>query len=1163
MVMKKIISTLLAVLMLAGSFALLTAAEDATDTFEPEYYTSYTKPTISYMNARVDFKDTDSIVTSQEILTARDKLATMECRVEKDGYRLYVDEYSGEIGVECIETGEILLSNPYNWNDVGDVSAENKLKLMSQLVVSYKSKTDNLEQEFFSADWSVGKAYNNGDALDDKSIEPSQIRVKNIKNGLRVEYTIGREQSKMLVPRRIEKSAFETKIKEPLRIALAAAVVDWAAQYEAEGKSPERAMRDAEADADILWGKVLNYYKPLDPESPDFVEDYYTQYPITKKMAIYVLQENLPEKEMARIEQIIKTYVPDYTFEELDADHQKVEYVDTNKNPPLFKMALEYTLDEQGLSVRLPANGIRYTESLYELLSVQILPFMGAVPSSQAGYTFFPDGSGTLFDYEQIAAGGATYSVTSQVYGQDFAYHTIEGAHKEPVRYPVFGIVSEKNSFVAIVEEGDAMMKLTASFELDGTQHNTVKMTVEPRPRDKYNIADAISVGANKMQEVVSPRKYTGSYKIRYVMLGAKAGETSYEASYVGMAKAYRNYLEKQGVLQKLTEEDVRENIPLYIETFGAMKTTERFLSVPFEVMTPLTTFADINTMYSDLSAEGVDNVNFILTGYTKGGMTSPTVPYRLKWDKAVEEGGMNFEELTAAAKEKGFGIFPDFDFAFVKQDVLFDGLSLRKHAVKTCDDRYSSKREYSATKQTYISYFELALSPAYFSHFYTKLTKNFLKYDPIGISVSTLGSYLNSDFDEDEPYNREDAKAFTVEAFAHFRENYSKVMTSGGNAYSWKYVDYITDIALDSSRYSASSASVPFLGIVLHGYVEFAGTPINMEGNINYAILKALESGAGLQFVLSYRNTENLKEDEILSKYYSIRYNIWKDDLVSLYSEVNGLLKGVQTSAIVEHYFLKNGERVPDNDELEADAKALIESIVKKEQQEKLQAEKDRNFRILSARNLLKGTGEDYEILKNLLLDSSNDQAKLDFAAANTAKQNFNTAENKAEALSALYSAVDTAMKTVNNYMTTYLDAKEGYEILREKGDYATELDTMEANLALLEGAYNRMEDAKTSLEAMADEAYDAYRAEFPNDETVGEYVYSAEKDESTADATEEVSKYASDANKIVYVKYENGTAFILNFNNYDVVVEDRNTGIAYTVEAYGYVYLKSKTNA
>ena len=103
------------------------------------------------------------------------------------------------------------------------------------------------------------------------------------------------------------------------------------------------------------------------------------------------------------------------------------------------------------------------------------------------------------------------------------------------------------------------------------------------------------------------------------------------------MAKAYRDYLVKNGTLTQLKPEEVEENIPVYIETFGAIETTKKFLSIPYKTNVALTSFADIKTMYEELSENGVDNINFILTGYAKGGLTNDTIPYKIKWDGAVK----------------------------------------------------------------------------------------------------------------------------------------------------------------------------------------------------------------------------------------------------------------------------------------------------------------------------------------------------------------------------------------------------------------------------------------------------------------------------------------------------------------------------------------------
>ena len=129
----------------------------------------------------------------------------------------------------------------------------------------------------------------------------------------------------------------------------------------------------------------------------------------------------------------------------------------------------------------------------------------------------------------------------------------------------------------------------------------------------------------------------------------------------------------------------------------------------------------------------------------------------------------------------------------------------------------------------------------------------------------------------------------------------------------------HLLDVSLDSSNFNYSSTSVPFVGATLHGYINFAGTPINMAGDIDLEFLKAIENGASLYFILSYQNTNLLKEDMILSKYYSVNYEIWKDEVIERYNELNEAIGDLQTALITGHQFII-AERIPTADELEQD---------------------------------------------------------------------------------------------------------------------------------------------------------------------------------------------------------------------------------------------------
>ena len=62
-------------------------------------------------------------------------------------------------------------------------------------------------------------------------------------------------------------------------------------------------------------------------------------------------------------------------------------------------------------------------------------------------------------------------------------------------------------------------------------------------------------------------------------------------------------------------------------------------------------------------------------------------------------------------------------------------------------------------------------------------------------------------------------------------------------------------------------------------------------------------------------------------------------------------------------------------------------------------------------------------------------------------------------------------------------------------------------------------------------------------------------EEEKEVVKAENDNGKYASDENKITYVEYENGVAFLLNFNNYAVRAEFN--GTIYTISAYDYLVI------
>ena len=399
--MKKLIAFLLAVCTIAGtmtSMLMVSGISVYADETKEEVVSSNNVDAWSYFTTKY----------ASDV----EKLHKMEKYIENDEFALYGLEKTGEVAVENKLTGQIMFSNPrdtymYSTKTADDKDAEEEkfVKLASQLYVKFKIISTDAEQTLYSY---TDSAMNN------------QIHMSAIKNGISVEYTLGRGDDRKLVPMNIEKSRYEENILNLI-----------------EDPNIKKRM-----------GPEGGMYSLKDPNNSSDAqkEGMYKAYPITKTgMAIYVCDEKISNYEINKIEGWIREWAPKYTFEQLEYDHELTKYVGSNKVLPVFKMALEYKLTSDGFTVRLPASSITFDEDYFRLESVTILPYMGAGSSQYEGFTLVPDGSGTLIAFEDVRGGNET-TVNGDMYGPDNSYHTFSESYTgkmEIWRYPVFGMVED------------------------------------------------------------------------------------------------------------------------------------------------------------------------------------------------------------------------------------------------------------------------------------------------------------------------------------------------------------------------------------------------------------------------------------------------------------------------------------------------------------------------------------------------------------------------------------------------------------------------------------------------------------------------------------------------------------------------------------------------
>ena len=903
--------------------------------------------------------------TAKEALE-RDASAGYLDYYKSGNFAIYVNRYTGVLYYVNTVTGQILTSNPTNHG----VSGATAKHLMSQIELDIFENADPT------------KPIDTMFSITDSSVR-GQITVTAIKNGLRVNYALGNTDNRYLIPVMMTSERFNEVLLKPfvrtIQSIWAANVNNGILDPEYDGFVYSYALNDDAKNEDGTYNisTVIQYIAAFLKNRMLIGEDSYALafdmftvlgcYTRDKKTGNYVLSPDLLSKSsdiLADRAEDFRGLLKDYDFETMFADEKDAGYVQPVSHIPVVRLAIEYTLNADGtLNVSLPANSIIFDESYFTLDYVKVLPYFGAgkryegKTTSYDGYLFYPDGSGMVLDFSDFRT--ETFSLTKNVYGIDSAYSELDesvDARGESITLPVYGMVNQvkissssdetvMNGFLAILEEGASMLKLTYATDANHA-FLSVYPTYTPYPKDVYDLSSTLSVSGLSEYTIVSDSRYTGSYNTRIVMLTDPALKDQaepaeyYEASYVGMANYYRQYLLNNGTITAM--QDLNANIPLYVETFGSMDIMGRFLTFPVTKSIPLTTFDDVQTMYAELSAEGVTNVNFRLSGFANGGMNA-TYPVKSRWERACG-GTRDFKKLleTASAQtgDNNFGIYPEFDFMYLNNQASFDGISMKGNVACMVDNRYASKKVASSLIDDFAGIFSFVITADVLSDLYEKFEKRYGKYNVSGISVSTLGSDLNSNFDKKNSVNREDSKDYVVSLLAEMSEDY-RVMLDGGNAYTLKYASNILNIATDSSHYRYSSYPVPFIGMILHGYVSYAGSPLNYAGNAQYDALRFIESGAAPYYILAYQesNIKKLKEDQNLSKYYGVSYTTWKSTVVETYKYINEAIGGLQDYQIVDHVVLVAERVLEEKEDLVnfetqkklffASAKAEIEAAV------------------------------------------------------------------------------------------------------------------------------------------------------------------------------------------------------------------------------------------
>lgn len=583
-----------------------------------------------------------------------------------------------------------------------------------------------------------------------------------------------------------------------------------------------------------------------------------------------------------------------YSKEEYDKDMEGIAVEESIG----FTIPLDYQLTEDGLTVSIETSEI-VERGGAKLYCITLLKHFGAANLVDKGYMFVPNGSGALIHFNN---GKGNYGYTQNIYGVDptvAGYTVVENT--TTARLPVFGMKYEDHALFAIIEKGEALTRLDAFTSSNTTSYNNVYPTFYVRGYELLSMFGA--TGSQADLPLVEDNLYKTDWQIQYVPLNGD------DANYSGMANYYREYLIEKGVLGEKLQ---NTQVPFFLDVLGGVNVPQNILGVIVDDVVPMTTYKEAADIVNRLNQLGVGNIKMNYLGWFNGGYYHD-VPDQIKH---LSELGSKKEFAALATQLAADGGMLYGNVAFNEVCYTSKNYVLSQEAANYYNGKvvllgsvnpYTLKR---GTNATYKETMYTVLSPRYLNYYVEKFTEEFKGYNVSGVGLRDLGSVLSADKNRMDLIHRQDALQLTLAALETISKENS-LLVQGGNAYSLGYTTDIVDAPIDGSKFMLLDEIVPFYGMVIHGYINYAGDELNLTQTTNrdLLLLDLIENGASLRYVLSYEKSDSIKYSG-LNSMYSVQYELYTEEIEEFYKELSNALGEVVNVPIVGHEILENDVR-------------------------------------------------------------------------------------------------------------------------------------------------------------------------------------------------------------------------------------------------------------
>ncbi len=580
-----------------------------------------------------------------------------------------------------------------------------------------------------------------------------------------------------------------------------------------------------------------------------------------------------------------------------------------------LEFSVEITIEDNELVYRVPVNGIIERET-YEweeedrrplLMSISVLPYLGAHRSTQKGYFVVPDGSGALtyFDVPRIT----NYNEYSKhVYGTDQTFDTSENPsyNDQIVSIGAYGIVENMDG------DGENNINVSAnsmmtSFIVEGDADADLKIS-NPGIRSlpfyaiyfQYNYRNFYKLqisNSGTQYDMVVKDMQIGDVEQR-IRIDTSENETY---SYVNVAKIVQNKLIDQWNArygESVSLGSANADVPVMnVKMFmGA----ENISGGVLNQLTVMTDYEDVQNIYNELSEMGAPEIRISLLGWQNDGYFWNSTT-KLKPDSSYGSKG-DFKDLLKWAKDKGIELSLDNNLLIVYGEPK-NGATLRNSIVKSANTFYvnywrrSTSGMFLADGEYYI------MSPDYFEQeLLEDAIERLTDYGASNVDLQQLGNMVYSDYNEEHPLHRIQSINRYVQWLRSYGEKFDKLAVYNGNAYAVPFVDTIVDMPVGTSSQIVLDDDIPFMQLVYHGIVNYYSLPVNSQPYEEFYTLKSIEYGSLMSYEITEQETSELFYTYYDSLYRS-EYNNLKEEIVERYNITNEAVKPFASLEMTDHY--------------------------------------------------------------------------------------------------------------------------------------------------------------------------------------------------------------------------------------------------------------------